>query len=227
MKSKGKRAAMLAMVISLTLIAARSSRAQDASPMQRMSAEDAQRIEKEARQATEDARRAGDAARRASEDAIRSFKVAPFQNSLSSKIRTASEEVRDAKDDTAKSQASTKLRELLDQCFSDDMTHRQKELESIEARLQTLQAQLEKRRAKKDEIIELAMKNALNDAEGLGLYSDRPGGPFEFNIATPVAISAYGRDDGNTIVAAPSVTLPVPPTPPAAASPPKASQNSK
>jgi predicted transcriptional regulator len=217
-----KRTTFFAIAIAVALIA-RPVRAQEAAPSIAAS-EDLHRVKDDVRRAGEEARRAGEEARRAGEDALRELKVGPFQHSLSAKIRQAAEEVRDAKDDSAKTEANAKLHELLDQCFSDDMTQRQKELESIQGRLQKLQAQLERRRAKEDEIIDLAVKNAVNDADGLGLYSERPGGPFEFSIATPVKVSTFpGSVDGNLFMPAPGAALPGPPslTAPAAPVPPK------
>ena len=129
-----------------------------------------------------------------------------FGNRHGDKIREAADAVRDAKDDQARTQASAKLREALDAYFSEDMANREKELQGIQERLQKLQAQLERRRAKKDEIIELAMKNALNDADGLGFYSQPAGPGPDFLLAAPA--DRY-QAPGPPIM----VTPPTPPVP--------------
>jgi hypothetical protein len=144
--------------------------------------------------------------------------VINFGNSHEGKIREAAEAVRDAKDDQARSQATAKLREALDAYFSEDMANRAKELQGIQERLQKLQAQLERRRAKKDEIIELAMKNALNDADGLGFYS-QPAGPRPDFLFPPPADRYL----------APEVRIvnPMPPGPPVPATPPAPATSAK
>ena len=50
------------------------------------------------------------------------------------------------------------------------MVRREHELTQIEERLTKLRELLERRRKKKQEIIELQTKVALNEAEGLGFY---------------------------------------------------------
>jgi hypothetical protein len=92
-------------------------------------------------------------------------------------IRTAAEAVRDAKGDEAKDDAKKALSNLLGKYFDEDTKRRQEELTQIEERLAKLRELLERRRAKKQDILELQMKVALNEAEGLGFYdSENPGG---------------------------------------------------
>ena len=94
---------------------------------------------------------------------------------VTSAIRKAAEAVRDAKGDEAKSDAQKKLAELLSKCYDDDMVQREHELKQIEERLTRLRELLDRRRTKKQEIIDLQTKVALNEAEGLGFYdSERP-----------------------------------------------------
>jgi hypothetical protein len=117
----------------------------------------------------------------------------------SSAIRKAAEAVRDAKGEEAKSAAQKKLTELLGKFYDDDMVQREHELKQIEERLAKLRELLDRRRTKKQEIIDLQTKVALNEAEGLGFYdSDRPakGGASSFSLPTPhVEINPPGVND--------------------------------
>jgi hypothetical protein len=95
--------------------------------------------------------------------------------SVTTDIRKAAESVRDANGDEAKSAAQKKLTELLSKCYDDDMIQREHELKQIEERLTKLRELLDRRRTKKQEIIDLQTKVALNEAEGLGFYDgERP-----------------------------------------------------
>jgi hypothetical protein len=105
-----------------------------------------------------------------------------------SEIRKAAEAIRDAKGDEAKSAAQKKLSELLSKCYDEDMVQRERELKQIEERLTKLRELLDRRRTKKQEIIDLQTKVALNEAEGLGFYdSERPakGGARSFSVVAP------------------------------------------
>jgi hypothetical protein len=100
------------------------------------------------------------------------------RTNLAGNIRTAAEAVRDAKGDEAKAAAQKNLAELLGKYFDEDTKRRQEELTQIEERLAKLRELLERRRSKKQDILELQMKVALNEAEGLGFYdSEHSAGP--------------------------------------------------
>jgi len=93
------------------------------------------------------------------------------------------------------------------------MVHRQHELEQIEQRLTKLRDLLERRRTKKQEIIELQTKVALNEAEGLGFYdNERPGKP------SPLGLPPFSPVPG-TVTIVPGAE---PATAPTAPKPPKA-----
>ena len=77
---------------------------------------------------------------------------------VTSTIRKAAEAVRDAKGDEEKSTAQKKLAEVLSKSYDDDMVQREKELKQIEERLTKLRDLLERRRAKKQDIIDLQTK---------------------------------------------------------------------
>jgi len=128
-----------------------------------------------------DPRKVAEKAAKAAEEAAKSaekyrFDVFSFVDGRRSppveqKIRQAAVKVRDAQDAAAKSAATAELAKLLDEHFEADMRVRQQELAGIVARLEKLKAQLDRRRAKKQEIVDLQLKVALNEAEGLGFYS--------------------------------------------------------
>lgn len=105
-----------------------------------------------------------------------------------SEVRQAAEAVRDAKDDNEKEKAESKLRELLEDSFDADMSRRKESLIEMEDRLKKLQRQLERRREKMEEIVDLQMKVLVNEADGLGFYS---GG------AQPFEVPIIGDDQNN------------------------------
>jgi hypothetical protein len=138
---------------------------------------------------------------------------------VTSAIRKAAEAVRDAKGDEAKSAAQKKLAEVLSKSYDEDMVAREHELKQIEERLAKLRDLLERRRAKKQEIIDLQTKVALNEAEGLGFYeSDRPAKTVPFTVTMP-----RKRVDVSSGAVIPAVPMPeASPSPPSPPSPPAA-----
>jgi len=106
---------------------------------------------------------------------------------LDAKIREAAAQVRDANDDSTRAAATADLTKLMDQYFEADIRVREQELADIESRLEKLRAQLDRRREKKQEIVDLQMKVALNEAEGLGFYSQPKETGF-FNLSVPARV---------------------------------------
>jgi hypothetical protein len=144
------------------------------------------------------------------------FSAGRPRTNVTSAIRKAAEAVRDAKGEEAKSDAQKKLAELLSKSYDDDMVQREHELKQIEERLTKLRELLERRRTKKQEIIELQTKVALNEAEGLGFYdNERPAKASTIELALPPVDGAAGT---LSVIGAP-VPAAVPSTP-AAPSPP-------
>jgi hypothetical protein len=208
-----------------------------------VSSEDARQIDEDAQKqadlAGEAAAEAGQKAAQAAMDRARQIQLkiaTPITTNLqfgdpnAAKIRKAAEELRDAKDDDAKTKATADLRDLLGTYFEEDMVHRQKELEGVEARLQKLHAQLERRRAKKQDIIDLQVKMSVNDADGLGFYSQPEGGAFNIVAPAPQAFTWNKGMFGGETISVPSADMmppppaeahvpavpPVPPAPPQA-----------
>jgi hypothetical protein len=113
-------------------------------------------------------------------------------NDAAAKIRAAAEAVRDAKDSKEKEDAQKKLADVLSKCYDEDMANREKELTQVEERLKKLRDLLERRRAKKQEVVELQTKVALNEAEGLGFYDGERGPKGPLNIAGTVRSTYVG-----------------------------------
>lgn len=101
------------------------------------------------------------------------------------RIREASRAVHEAKDEESREKAAKELASALDEYFEENMKARGKELDDIRARLAKLEAQLARRREKKGEIIDLQMKVALNEADGLGFYSEPQDMLFNFAVPPP------------------------------------------
>jgi len=140
---------------------------------------------------------------------------------LQIKIREAASAVRNAEDDDAREKATEELASALDEYFEQDMEARTKEVEEIQARVERLQAQLDRRREKKAEIIDLQLKVALNEADGLGFYSEPKDMMFNFQVPPPPMMMPMSGDTygimtpQHPVMAAP----PAPPVPAASPAP--------
>jgi hypothetical protein len=92
-------------------------------------------------------------------------------------IREAAAALSEAEDDDARDEAQEELSELLDEYFEQDMNRREEELAAVEKRVRQLRELLERRREKKEDIIELQINVLRNEADGLGFFSgEGPGG---------------------------------------------------
>jgi hypothetical protein len=94
---------------------------------------------------------------------------------LRDQIRDAARTLRQA-DAASRAKIVDNLEAWLNQFFDQDMKRRAGELKKIEERFAKLRAQLDRRREKKQEIVDLQMKLILNEADGLGFYNGQ--GPF-------------------------------------------------
>jgi murein L,D-transpeptidase YcbB/YkuD len=138
-----------------------------------------------------DAKEASKAAARAAtlakteEIRVRKFFPAAFGESRHlTKLQEVAERYSNSKDEDEKKVRLEQLHDLAAHYFEEDMAVRKKELADIESRLEKLRAQLERRRAKKDEIVDLQVKVAINEAEGLG-FTSAPRDHFKFNMRVP------------------------------------------
>lgn len=138
-------------------------------------------------------------------------------------IQEAAEYYCDAKEGADKDKALKRLHDLASKYFEEDMEVRKKELADIEARLAKLRSQLGRRRDKKDEIVDLQVKVAINEAEGLG-FTSAPRENFNFNVRVAAPVIAPPAMPQFDVVTDPQssdlfgppvrVEAPVPPLPP-------------
>lgn len=87
-----------------------------------------------------------------------------------SAVQEALNKYRDAGDEKEKGNARKEMSTALSDYFDADMQLREQEIRDIEERVKKLQAQLERRRAAKAELLDLQLKVLVNEAEGLGFY---------------------------------------------------------
>lgn len=95
---------------------------------------------------------------------------------IQDQIRRAAAAIRSAPDELSKARETKLLSDLLNEFFEVDARRREVELAQIEERVKKLREQLDRRREKKQEIIDLQLKVALNEADGLGFFTG-PAGP--------------------------------------------------
>jgi hypothetical protein len=74
----------------------------------------------------------------------------------------------EAEDSTKKSEITKQLESEVAKFFDSDMEQRETDLKNLEERVKKLNAQLDRRRKAKDDIIQLQVKVLINEAEGLG-----------------------------------------------------------
>ena len=129
-------------------------------------------------------------------------------------IREAAAALSEAEDEDAREQAEEHLGELLDEYFEEDMKRREQELAEVEARVKKLRELMERRREKKQEIIELQVEVLRNEADGLGFFSgEGPQGPHDLwkpNIVDPVI---RGLPPGHPVPVAPTAAPAAPALP--------------
>jgi hypothetical protein len=89
---------------------------------------------------------------------------------LWAQISQAKQEVGKAEAE-GREQAVTRLKELLNAYFVQDMEVRRQELEEIKKRVTELESYLQRRQAAKGDIIELQAKVLVNEADGLGFFT--------------------------------------------------------
>jgi hypothetical protein len=110
-------------------------------------------------------------------------------------VRRATEGLRGAQNESDKTAAMRQLTQVLNEYFEADLKWRTNELAQIEERVRTLREQLDRRREKKQEIIDLQIKVAQNEADGLGFFGVTGGGSTglgtytTFGVAGPMEVS--------------------------------------
>ncbi len=115
------------------------------------------------------------------------------------KLDRATQSLRNAKDEPSRKAAIATIRDQLNAQFDRDLKRRADELTAIEERLQALQAQVQKRKDAREQIIELRLNTMINEADGLGFPDERQSqfpasrggngsglpGPVEFGSSFP------------------------------------------
>jgi hypothetical protein len=179
MKSQGiNRWFTLGAVVCIALAIAQSSWSQEKEKTYPRKSSDpyaAKQIEAAKKQANE-ARKQVEAAREQAKAALWQndrfkFVIATGGHRENAELSQAAEAVRDAKNEEEQADAKAKLQGLLEDVFEEDMNRRKDALVEMESRLRKLQLQLEQRRDKMEEIVELQAKVLINEANGLGFYS--------------------------------------------------------
>ena len=89
----------------------------------------------------------------------------------------AVEKLKAAKEGPDKDAAKKELLGILDRSFTHDLEHREQEVAEIEARVQKLREQIERRKKAKDEIVGLRLKTIVNATEGLDFPFFQYSGP--------------------------------------------------
>jgi len=105
----------------------------------------------------------------------RSFSNRISQRTTNNEMRKVINKLQTAKSAEEKAGVMKELTSLLDRHFTADMKKREQNIANIEARIQKLRAQFEKRHAAKDKIIKLQLQVLSNEAEGLGFFSPSNG----------------------------------------------------
>jgi hypothetical protein len=107
-------------------------------------------------------------------------------------IRDAAKALSEAEGQEDRQTAEQELTQLLNNYFEEDMERREQELAQVENRVKKLRELLERRREKKQDIVELQIQVLQNEADGLGFFgSDVPGSPLLPWEARIEAVPAY------------------------------------
>jgi hypothetical protein len=105
---------------------------------------------------------------------------------MQQQLREAAAAIRNAPDEPEKARQTKRLADVLNESFEEDVRRRETELVQIEERVKKLREQFSRRREKKQEIIDLQMKVALNEADGLGFFSQPGGAGPEYSSTMPL-----------------------------------------
>jgi hypothetical protein len=120
------------------------------------------------------------------------YRVDPELNRLQTELRRATEALRSADSLDQKTDATRVVTDVLNQLFDVDFQRRADELVQIEQRVKALREQLEQRRQRRQEIVDLQIKVIQYEADGLGLFGMPSGqntdlGNWEVYRGAPVA----------------------------------------
>lgn len=83
--------------------------------------------------------------------------------------------LREADSESAKTDAKNKIEELLTAQYNESLDSYDKYLEELSEKIAEMKKQVEKRRAARDEMVQLKLLMVVSEAEGLGWPDQRPG----------------------------------------------------
>jgi hypothetical protein len=107
---------------------------------------------------------------------------------LEAQIRSAIEQFRSS-DGEARTGAQQRLKGLIEQYFDRDVERREAEVADIVGQVKKLREQLDRRRQKREELIDLQMKLIENESEGMGFFSS----PTAAGPIPPPTYDWFGR----------------------------------
>jgi hypothetical protein len=141
------------------------------------------------------------------------------QNPMEQQVRGAIEAFRNSSEE-GKPDARQRLKDVMEQYFDQDLKRRETEVASIEERVRNLKTQLERRRQKRGELIDLQIKLAENDAEGLDFFW-QPAAPARNDLRGPAYTPPPAGANFRSSAPNPPTFLPnaVPPPTPSAVQP--------
>ncbi len=86
--------------------------------------------------------------------------------------------LRDADSESTKADAKNKIEELLTAQYDESLNNYDKYLEELSSKIAEMKTQVEKRRAARDEMVQLKLQMVVSEADGLGWPDDRQGPAF-------------------------------------------------
>lgn len=125
-------------------------------------------------------------------------------------VQAAMEAYRRAESEEDRSEAKGKLHETLAEEYDMLLKGHEEHLEQLATRLETLREQLEKRRAARDEMVDLRLQSMISEADGLGWPTQSRGNPGGFDWAEGFA---EGYPEGFLYHVPPSGTYSLPGAP--------------
>lgn len=112
------------------------------------------------------------------------------QNPKAAEIAEVMRELRASENVAEKADLKMRLGNAVTDYFDEDVKARETELTNLEERVKKLRAQLDRRKAAKEEIIQLQLKVLMNDADGLGFTTESESRSEPDTASAPAIYSA-------------------------------------
>lgn len=106
------------------------------------------------------------------------------KNQLQETISQVSSQLKTSQDQAEKEALKENLRKELQEFYELELSAREFKLKPLEDRVKKLRGQIDKRRAAKEEIVDLQLQLIMNQAEGLGYFSEP---------RTTIAVTPFAR----------------------------------